>query len=83
LAPGGRILVEEQYFFASGDYARWFWNIGCDEWLYVDDEGASMSYDRMALRIDGTEIESAASHLGSEMVDEGDEPWTALVIRRK
>jgi hypothetical protein len=58
LAHGGYILIDEQYLFESADDARWFWNMGYEERLYVDDEGASMSYDRMALWIDGKEVDS-------------------------
>ena len=58
LAHGGHILVDEQYFFESADDARWFWNKGYEERLCVNDEGASMSYDRMALWIDGKQVDS-------------------------
>lgn len=58
LAHGGYILVDEQYFFESADDALWFWSEGYKDRLYVDDEGASMSYDRMALWIDGREVDS-------------------------
>ena len=58
LAYGGYILVDEQYFFESVDDARWFWNKGYEELLCVDDEGASMSFDRMALWIDGKQVDS-------------------------
>jgi hypothetical protein len=58
LAHGAYILVDEQYFFESAVDARWFWNKGYEERLYADDEGASMSYDRMALWIDGKEVDS-------------------------
>ena len=51
-------LVEEQYFFESADDARWFWNRGYEERLCVDDEGASMSCDRMDLWIDGKQVDS-------------------------
>jgi hypothetical protein len=54
----GYVLIDEQYFFESADDAWWFWNEGYKERLYVDDEGASMSYDRMARWIDGEEIDS-------------------------
>jgi hypothetical protein len=66
LAHGGHILVDEQYFFESADDARWFWNKGYEERLCVDDEGASMTYDRMALWIDDKQVDSrgypAVSH---------------------
>ena len=58
LAHGGNILVDEQYFFESADDARWFWSKGYEDRLYVGDEGASMSFDRMALWIDGKEVDS-------------------------
>lgn len=58
LAHGGNILIDEQYLFESADDARWFWNEGYKELLYVDDKGASMSYDRMTLWVDGKEIDS-------------------------
>jgi hypothetical protein len=58
LAHGGHILVDKQNFFESADDARWFWNKGYEERLCVDDAGTSMSYDRMALWIDGEEADS-------------------------
>jgi hypothetical protein len=58
LAHEGHILVDEQYFFESADDVRWFWNNGYEERLYADDEGASMSFDRMVLWIDSKEVDS-------------------------
>jgi hypothetical protein len=54
----GYVLIDEQYFFESADDSRWFWNNGYEERLYLDDEGASMSFDRMALWIDGKQVDS-------------------------
>ena len=54
----GYVLIDEQYFFESADDAWWFWNNGYEERLYLDDEGASMSFDRMALWIDGKQVDS-------------------------
>ena len=58
LAHGGNILIDEQYFFESADDAWWFWNNGYEERLYLDYEGAPMPFDRMALWIDGKEVDS-------------------------
>jgi hypothetical protein len=58
LAHGGYILIDEQYFFESADDARWFWNNGYEERLYLGDEGEFMSFDRMALWIDGKQVDS-------------------------
>ena len=49
-------LIDEQYFFESADDARWFWLEGYKERLYLDDRGAQMPYDRMALWIGGEEV---------------------------
>jgi hypothetical protein len=58
LAHGGHILVDEQYFFESADDACWFWNSGHEERLYLDYKGAPMPFDRMALWIEGKEVDS-------------------------
>jgi hypothetical protein len=42
----------------SVDDARWFRGKGYEERLRADVEGASMSYDRMALCIDGRQVDS-------------------------
>ena len=44
-------LIDEQYFFEDPKDARWFWTDGYKERLYLDNEGAPMPYDRMALWI--------------------------------
>jgi hypothetical protein len=51
-------LIDEQYFFEDADDARWFWVEGYKGCLFLDRDGKTvMSYDRMALWIDGEEIE--------------------------
>jgi hypothetical protein len=51
-------LIDEQYFFENADDARWFWVEGYKGCLFLDRDGKTvMSYDRMALWIDGEEIE--------------------------
>ena len=66
LAHGGNILIDERYFFESADDAWWFWHQGYEGRLYVNDEGASAPFDRMALWIDDKEVDSrgysAVSH---------------------
>lgn len=54
----GYVLIDEQYFFESADDARWFWNNGYEERLYLNNEGSPMSFDRMTLWIDGNEVDS-------------------------
>src|ERR1700675_125982 len=46
-------LIDEQYFFEAVDDARWFWDEGYKERLYLDEQGMPMSHDRMALWVDG------------------------------
>jgi hypothetical protein len=58
LARGGYILVDEQYVFESADDARWFWDKGYQERLYIDDEAASAPFDRMVLWIDSEKVDS-------------------------
>jgi len=58
LAHGGYILIDEQYFFQCAEDARWFWKKGYEDRLYTDDEGASLSFDRMALWVDGKQVDS-------------------------
>jgi hypothetical protein len=56
LAHGANVLIDEQYFFEDPEDARWFWNEGYNERLFLldEEEGLSAGYDRMALWIDGT-----------------------------
>lgn len=49
-------LVDEQYFFEDPEDARWFWTDGYKQRLYLDDRGAQMPYDRIALWIGGEEV---------------------------
>lgn len=58
LAHGGYILIDKQYFFESAEDARWFWSKGYEERLHLGDEGEFMSFDRMALWIDGKQVDS-------------------------
>jgi hypothetical protein len=51
-------LIDEQYVFESAEDARWFWDEGYKERLYLDAQGTPMPYDRMTLWIDGKEAES-------------------------
>src|SRR4051794_15803646 len=52
------VPIDEQYFFECIDDAWWFWKIGYQERLYIDDYGAPMPVDRMALWIDGKQVDS-------------------------
>jgi hypothetical protein len=51
-----KLLVDEQYFFEDPEDARWFWTDSYKQRLYLDDRGAPMPYDRMALWIGGEEV---------------------------
>jgi hypothetical protein len=50
-------LIDEQYFFEDAEDARWFWAKGYQERVFLAGDGKTqMSYDRMALWIDGEEL---------------------------
>jgi hypothetical protein len=51
--------VDEQFFFQDADDARWFWIEGYKGSLFLDqDEKTVIPYSRMALWIDGAEVDS-------------------------
>jgi len=51
-------LIDEQYFFEDVKDARWFWSEGYKERLLLESGGETpMSYDRMALWIQGELVE--------------------------
>jgi hypothetical protein len=51
--------LDEQYFFDDADDARWFWIEGYKGSLFLDqDEKTVIPYSRMALWIDGAEVDS-------------------------
>ena len=56
LAHGADALIDEQYFFESADDARWFWDSGYEERLYVESEHKSTAYDQMTLWIDNKQV---------------------------
>jgi hypothetical protein len=62
-------LIDEQYLFESADDARWFWDEGYKERLYLDDQGTPMSYDRMTLWIDGRKVDSRGYDGEEQQVD--------------
>jgi len=54
LAHGSNVLIDEQYFFQAEVDARWFWEVGYKERLYLIGEGPeNYGYDRMHLWVDG------------------------------
>jgi hypothetical protein len=51
-------MIDEQYFFEDTDDARWFWVEGYKRCLYLGEDGQTvMPYERMALWINGWEID--------------------------
>src|SRR5437762_12465537 len=51
-------LIDEQYFFEDADDARWFWIAGYKGRLFLHMVGKTlMSYDRMALWIEGAQVD--------------------------
>jgi hypothetical protein len=51
-------MIDEQYFFADLDDARWFWLEGYKRCLYVDKDGVTvMPYERMTIWIHGEEVD--------------------------
>jgi hypothetical protein len=59
-----RHLIDEQYFFEDADDARWFWVQGYKGCLILDRDGKTvMLYDRMALWIDGEQVDERGYEL--------------------
>lgn len=72
LAHGGNCLTDEQYFFETADDAQWFWQSGFERMLYVDHEGASISFDRMTLWIDNREVANRGYPVVGDQKDGGE-----------